>query len=133
MARGGNAGLHRVRDRQGWLIDLEVFDITMTSVTLGKVEVIHDVPFELPLIGAQVSLTHEENEVVDGYFYIANLDSGLRFSLLEFVIRVLANYGISAGAQFLAHLNHLLHRLYNGPSRPNIRIFRLFYRLKKRE
>ena len=62
---------------------------------MGNNGVIHGIEFKLLSTGSRINRVHEKSGVVEGYFYITNLDSSLRFPLPEFVIGVLADFGIA--------------------------------------
>ena len=126
--------LRSVRDRNGFLVDRELFDRAGTESVVGDEGVIHGVEFSLPPAGSQISDTVEiENMSVEGNFYLASLDAGLRFPLPEFMIGVLADYNI-APSQLAPNSWRILSTFYIGcrmtQVEPTSRVFRLFYRLK---
>ena len=83
------------------------------------------------LLGLGSTIPREVGGIsVEGNFYLANLDSGLRFSPLEFVIGVLADYNI-APSQLVPNVWRMLSTFYIGVKMAQVhhtsRIFRLFY------
>ena len=84
------ASLRRVKDKDGFLADREVFDRVATRAIVGDDGIIVGVDFNLSMVGAQISDTRDVGKVsIEGNFYLANLYLGLRFPLSEFMIRVL--------------------------------------------
>ena len=126
--------LRSVRDRTGFLADRELFDRLGTENVVGDEGIIHGVNFVLPAAGAQISETLEVCGMsIEGNFYLASLDAGLRFSLSEFMVRVLADYGI-APSQLVPNAWRILSTFFIGyrmaQVEPTSRVFRLFYHLK---
>ena len=129
--------LRSVRDRIGFLADRELFDRPKTENVVGDEGIIHGVNFVLPAAGAQISETLEVGGMsIEGNFYLASLDAGLRFLLSEFMIRVLADYGI-VPSQLVPNAWLILSTFFIGyrmaQVEPTSRVFRLFYRLKVKE
>ena len=126
--------LRSVRDRTGFLADRELFDRPRTENVVGDEGIIHGVNFVLPASGAQISETLEVDGMsIEGNFYLASLDAGLRFLLPEFMIRVLADYGI-VPSQLVPNAWLILSTFFIGyrmaQVEPTSMVFRLFYRLK---
>ena len=129
--------LQSVRDRNGFLADRELFDRPRTESVVGDEGMIHGVNFILSAAGSQISKMLEVGGMsIEGNFYLASLDAGLRFSLPEFMIGVLADYGI-APYQLVPNAWRILSTFYIGcrmaQVEPTSRVFRLFYRLKAKE
>ena len=99
---------------------------------------VNGVNFVLPAASSQISETLEVGGMsIEGNFYLASLDAGLRFLLPEFMIRVLADYGI-VPSQLVPNAWRILSTFFiccrMAQVEPTSRVFRLFYRLKaKRE
>ena len=126
--------LRSVRDRTGFLVDRELFDRPGTENIVGDERIIHRVNFVLPAAGAQISETLEVCGMsIEVNFYLASLDAGFRFSLPEFMVGVLADYGI-APSQLVPNAWRILSTFFIGyrmaQVEPTSRVFRLFYHLK---
>ena len=126
--------LRSIRDRNGFLVDRELFDRLGTESVVGDEGMIHGVNFILPATGSQISETLEVGGTsIEGNFYLASLDASLRFPLPKFMIGVLADYGI-APSQLVPNAWRILSTFYIGyrmaQVEPTSRVFRLFYRLK---
>ena len=94
---------------------------------------IHEVNFVLPAIDSQISETLEVGGIsIEENFYLAFLDAGLRFPLPEFMIGVLADYGI-APSQLVPNAWCILSTFFIDyrmvQVEPTSRVFKLFYRL----
>ena len=117
----------------GFLDDLKIFYRPTTETVVGDEGMIHGVEFDLPAVGSRINGIREVGGVsVKGNFYLANLDVGLRFPLLEFMIGVLVDYGITPSQ--LAPNAWCILSTFSIRCRMvqvylTFRIFRLFYRL----
>ena len=126
--------LRSVRDRNGFLSDRELFDRPGIESVVGDEGMIHGVNFILSAAGSQISETLKVGGMsIEGNFYLASLDAGLRFPLPKFMIGVLADYGI-APSQLVPNAWRILSTFYidcrMAQVEPTSRVFRLFYRLK---
>ena len=126
--------LRSIRDRTRFLADREFFDRPRTENVVEDEGMIHGVNFVLPAAGAQISETLEVGGTsIEGNFYLASLYASLRFSLSEFMIGVLADYGI-ASSQLVPNAWRILSPFYIGCRMAQVeltsKVFRLFYRFK---
>ena len=57
--------------------------------------VLFGMDFDPPPDEAHISRVHQENGMVEGYFYVVALEFRLKFLLPDFIVEVLNDYGIA--------------------------------------